>query len=131
MIEEEEEGGSEEDDDEDEEMGLPSATATATSASVTSAAATSAAAAAAPQSLTDVLGPGWVAPGQYVCLRLRAVPAWVLSHCLVAGVPLLPSALLRHENKTSVVNFNVIRYAPYSEPVSVRGGSLDVGCVGQ
>lgn len=65
--------------------------------------------------LSDVLGPGWVAPGQLVAITLRNVPASVVASAVLPGVPLTLTALLRHENRTSVSHFAVQRYAPYAD----------------
>lgn len=61
------------------------------------------------ETLGDVLGAGWVATGQLVRVTLLDVRPSTLAACLAPGVPLVPIALLRHENKTSVVHFNVVR----------------------
>jgi hypothetical protein len=45
--------------------------------------------------LPDVLGAGWVSPGQYVTLRLAGVPLAAVQSGLVPGVPLLVCALLK------------------------------------
>ena len=131
---EEEEGGGDADDGgdydadaDDDLLGGSSSTSTSTAAALAPGGSSSTAAAstrngaggAAP--LSSVLGPGWVSPGAYVCLTLRNVPYDVLSSSnFIPGVPVVATALLRHENKTSVMNFNIIRYAPYTDPVRSR-----------
>jgi hypothetical protein len=46
-------------------------------------------------SLAEVLGPGWVSPGQFVTLRLAGVPLAAVQRGVVPGVPLFVCALLK------------------------------------
>jgi pre-rRNA-processing protein TSR1 len=69
-----------------------------------------------------VLGEGWVAPGQYVCLHLANVPYAAAAGALAAaqGVPLFLTSLLRHENRTSVMHYNIQRWPGYTGPIKGR-----------
>lgn len=124
----------------------------AASMAVDDAAASSAA--AGPTDIADVLGAGWVSPGQYITLHISGVPADAVKDLLgmltsssstsssadassaagtsstnvtsnvgsssagvVSSVPLTIWGLLRHENRTSIVHYNLTRMTTYDQPL--------------
>lgn len=74
----------------------------------------------ADMSLSDVLGPGWTASSQFVCIQLRNVPRSALYDCAVPGVPLTAFSLLRFENRASVMHYNLMRTDSYVEPLKSK-----------
>ena len=109
----------------DEEMMLTTSGGGKASSSASAAAST----AAAYRSLSDVLGPGWVSSGQLVAITLKDVPASVVAEAVLPGVPLTATALLRHENRTSVMHYSLQRYAPYEDDAPLKGKThLELHC---
>lgn len=76
--------------------------------------------AAALSDLSDILGPGWVSSGQYICIHLHRVPLPAFEDVLAmqsAGIGITAWSLLRHENRTSVMHYQLQRWEAYTEPI--------------
>lgn len=68
--------------------------------------------------LTDV-GEGWVASGRYLNIHILNVPMQALNN-RDHHMPLLFTSLLTHENRMSVVHFNVNRHGMYRMPIKSK-----------
>lgn len=79
--------------------------------------------AAALNDLSDILGPGWVSSGQYICIHLQRVPQTAFEDILAmqsAGVGITAWSLLRHEYRTTVMHYQLQRWEPYDEPIKAK-----------
>lgn len=78
---------------------------------------------AAQDTLEERAGEGWVAPGQYVTLVLRDVPAAALLGIAGTGLPAVGVVLLPLEGSTSVMHCTLQRLT--SDAPAVEAGELD------
>eukprot|EP00941_MAST-03F_sp_MAST-3F-sp1_P006301 g6301.t1 len=72
--------------------------------------------------LTAILD-GYVHPGTYVCVEICNVPLAALSPVLLrgqSGVTMLLSGLLEHEQRASVLHFNVQRVKTFDTPLKAK-----------
>ncbi|RYG52680.1 hypothetical protein EON66_09530 [archaeon] len=68
----------------------------------------------------DVLGPGWVASNQYICVHVAGVTLEQIQDACLPGLPLTLFSLLRHENRASVVHYKLMRTDTYTEPIASK-----------
>ena len=110
------------DDDDDDAGETEQASASASSSTILKKSASSASGdgglgASVAGKLSEVLGSDWIAVGQFICIAIDNVPLSAVYDAAVPGVPLSLFSLLRHENRASVMHFNVQRTDSYTEPI--------------
>jgi len=70
--------------------------------------------------LSSVLGEGWVSPGQFVTLSISGVTRSQLFDAVPGGTLVTAWGLLRHENRASVVHYDISRTSDYPHPLKSR-----------
>lgn len=70
--------------------------------------------------LSSVLGEGWISPGQYLTLFIKGVTKSQLFDAVPGGTLVTAWGLLRHENRASVVHYDISRTSDYPHALKSR-----------
>jgi len=70
--------------------------------------------------LSSVLGEGWISPGQFITLSIAGVTRSQLFDAVPGGTLVTAWGLLRHENRASVVHYDISRTSDYPHALKSR-----------